>query len=248
MARWWCGVGGLRRVVAAAENSRASRSATAKYHTIQAIPRECTGRRVAAKDRAQGRIPAVVFTQQYLKQDPNSSSRAVASKHILTTERRQIQAILKTLEPPFFCSTTFPLQIRAGSGSSLLLDSGTVLPIKIHRDPGTGKILNLVFVWAETGSELKVDVPVVFKGEDLCPGLQKGGYLNRIRTSLKYLCPAELIPPKIEVDLSNLDIGDRVFMRDVEVHSSLKLLSKNENMPICKIVATKSENSKPAEA
>jgi large subunit ribosomal protein L25 len=27
-------------------------------------------------------------------------------------------------------------------------------------------------------------------------------------------------------------------MRDIEVHSSLKLLSKNENMPVCKIVAT----------
>ena len=31
-----------------------------------------------------------------------------------------------------------------------------------------------MFVWADDGSELKVDVPVVFKGEDVCPGLQKG--------------------------------------------------------------------------
>lgn len=41
-------------------------------------------------------------------------------------------------------------------------------------DKETGKILNLVFVWADDGSHLKVDVPVVFKGEDACPGLQKG--------------------------------------------------------------------------
>jgi large subunit ribosomal protein L25 len=73
-----------------------------------------------------------------------------------------------------------------------------------------------------------------------------GGHLNRIRASLKYCCPAEQIPPKIEVDVSNLDIGDRVFMHDVEVHPSLKLLSKNENMPICKIVATEFENQEPA--
>ena len=31
-----------------------------------------------------------------------------------------------------------------------------------------------MFVWADDGSELKVDVPVVFKGEDVCPGLHKG--------------------------------------------------------------------------
>ncbi|KAK9285148.1 hypothetical protein L1049_024333 [Liquidambar formosana] len=117
---------------------------------------------------------------------------------------------------------------------------------RIHRDPETGKIMNLVFVWADEGSELKVDVPVVFKGEDVCPGLQKGGHLNKIRSTLKYLCPTEHIPPKIEVDVSNLDIEDRIFMRDIDVHPSLKLLSKNENMPICKIVATNWGSSEPA--
>lgn len=118
--------------------------------------------------------------------------------------------------------------------------------MKIHRDEKTGKILNMVFVWADEGSELKVDVPIVFKGEEACPGLQKGGQLNRIRTSLKYFGPAEHIPSKIEVDVSNLDIGDRIFIRDVDVHSSLKLLSKNEVMPICKIVTTKIETAEPA--
>ncbi|XP_050142810.1 uncharacterized protein LOC126618707 isoform X1 [Malus sylvestris] len=36
---------------------------------------------------------------------------------------------------------------------------------QIHRDQESGKILNLVFVWANEGSELKVDVSVVFKEE-----------------------------------------------------------------------------------
>ena len=34
--------------------------------------------------------------------------------------------------------------------------------------------MNLVLVWADEGSKLKVDVPVVFKGEEVCPGLKKG--------------------------------------------------------------------------
>ncbi|XP_070682319.1 uncharacterized protein [Malus domestica] len=62
-------------------------------------------------------------------------------------------------------SIQFPLQIRARSGSSDLLESENVIPIKIHRDQESGKILNLVFVWANEGSELKVDVSVVFKEE-----------------------------------------------------------------------------------
>lgn len=52
--------------------------------------------------------------------------------------------------------------------------------MQIHRDEESGKILNLVFVWAEDGMKLKVDVPVVFEGEDACPGVQKGNSLDLI--------------------------------------------------------------------
>ncbi|KAL6220443.1 hypothetical protein ACLB2K_008199 [Fragaria x ananassa] len=217
MARWWRSAGGgLRSLLSSPHPSLQSQSSL--YHTIQAIPREFTGNRISAKDRAQGRIPAVVFAQPPPEHSPKPTGRSIARKHLLTTERKQIQAILNSVELPYFCSTTFPLQIRAGSGSSVLLESGKVLPVKIHRDEESGKILNLVFVWADEGSELKVDVPVTFKGEDVCPGLKKGGHLNKIRTSLKYLCPAEHIPPKIEVDISNLDIGDRVCLPDVKIN------------------------------
>lgn len=72
--------------------------------------------------------------------------------------------------------------------------------------------------------------------------------MNKIRTSVKYLCPSEHIPSKIEVDVSKLDIEDRIIMRDIEVHPSLKLLGKNENMPICKVVPTSLEYKEPVAA
>ncbi|XP_039001074.1 50S ribosomal protein L25-like [Hibiscus syriacus] len=234
MSRLWRG---LKTVI------QTSPASSLHYHTIQAIPRECTGSRISSRDRAQGRIPAVVFSQGLLEKNP--SNRSPSRKQLLTTEGKQIRSIIKSVELPFFCSTTFQLQIRAGSGSSVLLESGRVLPIKIHRDEETGKIMNLAFVWADEGTELKVDVPVVFKGLEDCPGLKKGGYFNRIRSSLKFQCPAEHIPLKIEVDVSELDIDDRVTMHDIEVHPSMKLLSKNESMPICKIVPMYSENPEP---
>ncbi|CAI8609229.1 unnamed protein product [Vicia faba] len=238
MAQWWRSAAGHLRSAEAKRTPSLSSFRCSHYHTIQAIPRESTGSKVAARDRMQGRIPAVVFFQNLLDKTPDS--RSTSRKHLLTVEKKQIKAVLNSIEDPFFCSTRFPLQIRAGSGSTHLLESGT-----IHKDKESGNILNLVFVWAEDGTNLKVDVPVVFKGEDACPGLQKGGILNKIRPSLTYLCPSEHIPSKIEVDISNLDIEDRIFMRDIEVHPSLKLLSKNENMPICKIVSTSVGNQEP---
>ncbi|KAJ4891031.1 hypothetical protein Rs2_30779 [Raphanus sativus] len=238
MAIWWRGL----RSAADAANLPASSIGRSirrlhQYETIQAIPREATGRRVSARDRTIGRIPAVVFTQSLLETDA-SKRDGVSRKQLLTADRKQIKSIVDSVGLPFFCSTTFKLQVRAGQGSSSLVESGRVLPLKIHRDEESGKILNLVFVWANDGEQLKVDVPLVFKGLDDCPGLKKGGNLRSMRSTLKLLGPAEHIPSKIEVDVSKLDIEDKVLMQEVEFHPSLKLLSKNETLPVCKIVAT----------
>ena len=49
-----------------------------------------------------------------------------------------------------------------------------LLSMQVQTDESTGNILNLVRVEADEGTMLKVNVPVVFKGEDVCPGLKKG--------------------------------------------------------------------------
>lgn len=99
--------------------------ASRSYHTIEAIPRELTGKRLAVKERAQGRIPAVVLAID------DAVGNALSRKHLITTEKDQIQSVIDTVQLPFFCSTTFSLQIRAGSGSSTVIESGNVLPIKV---------------------------------------------------------------------------------------------------------------------
>ncbi|THG08621.1 hypothetical protein TEA_012715 [Camellia sinensis var. sinensis] len=137
------------------------------------IPREYTGCKVSATNRLQGRIPAVVLAQDN-GGHTTTITRSAFRKYLVTTERKQIQAIFNTVQLPFFYSTSFPLQIRISSGCSTVLESGTILPIKIHRDEESGKILNLVFVWVDEGLELNVEVSVVFKEEDVCPGLKKG--------------------------------------------------------------------------
>ncbi|KAJ0980296.1 hypothetical protein J5N97_008551 [Dioscorea zingiberensis] len=160
MASWWRGGGGILRGAAATLR----RAGAGGYHTIQAVPREHSGCRAAARERADGRIPAVVLS-------PGDGGAVSTKKQLLTTESKQIRTLLK--KNRFFCSTVYRLKVRAGQGSAVVLSSGSVLPIKVHRNEETGQILNLVMAWAEEGAELKVDVPVVFKGEDECPGLKK---------------------------------------------------------------------------
>uniref|UniRef100_A0A7N0TTP8 Large ribosomal subunit protein bL25 beta domain-containing protein n=1 Tax=Kalanchoe fedtschenkoi TaxID=63787 RepID=A0A7N0TTP8_KALFE len=70
-----------------------------------------------------------------------------------------------------------------------------------------------------------------------------GAYLNVIKRTVMFLCPADIIPPYIEVDLSELDVGQVVKGKDLKVHPALKLLRPAEE-PVIKIMGTRVEPQK----
>lgn len=70
-----------------------------------------------------------------------------------------------------------------------------------------------------------------------------GAYLNTIKRTVKYLCPADVIPPFIDVDLSELDVGQKLVMGDLKVHPALKLLQSKEE-PVCKIMGARVSDQK----
>ncbi|KAL0005822.1 hypothetical protein SO802_013383 [Lithocarpus litseifolius] len=112
-----------------------------------------------------------------------------------------------------------------------------------NRTQTTDAPLNVTFIRAPSNALLKVDIPIVYRGEDISPGLRKGAYLNTIKRTVKYLCPADVIPPFIDVDLSELDVGQKLVMGDLKVHPALKLLQSKEE-PVCKIMGARVSDQK----
>lgn len=45
---------------------------------------------------------------------------------------------------------------------------------QLHLHAGTDAPLNVTFLRAPPGTLLKIDVPLVYRGEDVSPGLRKG--------------------------------------------------------------------------
>ena len=70
-----------------------------------------------------------------------------------------------------------------------------------------------------------------------------GAYFNTIKRTVKYLCPADIVPPYIEVDLSELDVGQKLLMRDLKVHPALKLI-QSPDQPICSIIGSRAPEQK----
>lgn len=202
-----------------------------KYaETILAIPRATSGKSIAAKERKVGRVPSIVFEQE--------DGQNGGNKRLISVQTNQIRKLVKHLGQSFFLSRLFDLEVRSEFGTGDLIEKVRVLPRMLHLHAGTDAPLNVTFIRAPSNAWLKVDIPIVFIGEDVCPGLRKGLFLNTIKRTVKFICPADVIPPYIEVDLSELDGGQKLLMGDLKVHPALKLV-QSEHAPVCKIMGAR---------
>ncbi|BAT84973.1 hypothetical protein LR48_Vigan03g197100 [Vigna angularis] len=195
--------------------------------TIFAVPRADSGKNISAKERRVGRLPSIIFEQE--------DGQHGGNKRLISVRTDQIRKLVNHLGRSFFLSRLFHLEVRAQFDSDDVVESVRVLPRNIHLEAGTDAPLTVTFIRAPSRALLKVNVPLVFRGDDVSPGLKKGASLNTIKRTVKFLCPADIIPPYIDVDLSELDVGQKIVMGDLKVHPALKLLQSKDEA-VCKIM------------
>lgn len=196
-----------------------------------AVPRADNGKIIAKKERKLGRVPGVVYS---LEDGQNGGH-----KQLISVETKQISRLLKRIGYSFFHSRTFELELRPELDSDVIISRERVLPRWVHLHAGTDAILNATFIRAPPQALIKVDVPLVFRGKDACVGIKKGGYLNTIKRLVRLKCPADLIPPYVEVNLGDMDMQDKVLLRDLKVHPSIQIVTTDDSLPVCKIMGTR---------
>ncbi|KAK9932616.1 hypothetical protein M0R45_019844 [Rubus argutus] len=203
-----------------------------KYdETILAVPRLTSGKSIAAKERKAGRVPSIIFEQE--------DGQHGGNKRLISVRTNQIRKLVNHLGRSFFLSRLFHLEVRSDfDADNDVVEKVRVLPRLIHLHTSTDAPLNVTFIRAPSNALLKVEIPLVFRGEDVSPGLKKGAYLNTIKRTAKFLCPADVIPPYIDVDLSELDAWPKACNGRPHVHPTLKLLQSKDE-PICKIMGSR---------
>ncbi|KZV31527.1 hypothetical protein F511_07378 [Dorcoceras hygrometricum] len=207
-----------------------------KYaETIHAIPRATSGKNIAAKERKAGRVPSIVFEQE--------DGQHGGNKRLISVQSNQIKKLVNHLGRSFFLSRIFDLEVVSEFGSDEIVEKVRVLPRNLHLHPATDAVLNVTFIRAPSSAWLKVNIPIVLRGDDVSPGLKKGSPLNLIKRTVEYLCPADIIPPYIDVDLSELDVGQKIVAGDLKVHPALKLL-RSKDEAVCKITPSRVSDQK----
>ncbi len=116
---------------------------------------------------------------------------------------------------------SFVLKLRIKEGDSH--KDKSVLIKETQYNPVTDKIVHVDFIEISLTKTIKVKVPLVAKGDAIGVKLD-GGILDHIMWEFEVECLPTEIPKSIDVDVTNLKIGDYVQVKDIKVPQGIKVL------------------------
>ena len=119
----------------------------------------------------------------------------------------------------------------------------------IQKHPVSNRPIHADFLRISKDSVLTMDIPLHFVGEDVCPGIKKGGVLNIVHRTLEVKCKADAIPEEFTVDLSAGEIGDSFDAFAIQLPAGVKLTAQ-EDFTVATIVTPQEEvkDETPAQA
>lgn len=86
---------------------------------------------------------------------------------------------------------------------------------EIMRHPVTGKVLHADFLLLHKGETLTIKVPIILEG--IPKGTKLGGILDQITREIEIRSIPSKLPPHISVDVTDLGLGDSIFVRDIKI-------------------------------
>jgi large subunit ribosomal protein L25 len=162
---------------------------------LEAVKRDTFGKNEARRLRARGHIPAVLYGGALVDGKPQATPIAVDPKVLMGILRGE--SGVNTL-----------IGLKVGS------EDVKVLMREYQVDPLTRRLLHVDFYRIAMDKLLVVKVPVTVKGE--AKGIkQQGGLLDIVHREIEVECLPANIPEAIELDVTELMLGQAIRLRDV---------------------------------
>ena len=179
--------------------------------SLSAEMRSDTGKGVARKLRAAGRVPGVVY----------GHARAPQS---LSVVARDLDKLLSHIAAG---STVVELTLGGATSKTLIRE--------IQRHPFKKVILHIDLQELVAGEKVTVNVPLVFVG--VPEGVRlSGALLEQIMHSVEVLADPSSIPNHIDVDVTHLAMGHSLHVRDLKLPEGIEVLS-DEDATMCAVIA-----------
>jgi large subunit ribosomal protein L25 len=185
--------------------------------SLAAETRTETGKGVARKLRAAGRVPAVVY----------GHNREAQS---LSVDARELERLLSHIAAG---STVIELGLGATPARTLIRE--------IQRHPFKRHILHVDFQELVAGERITVSVPLVFVGTSI--GVrEQGGIFEEMMRAVQITVDPSSIPDHIDVDVSKLTIGHPMHVRDLQLPEGVTALD-DADLTVCAVALSKAAES-----
>lgn len=185
---------------------------------LSAEVREQLGKGPVRRLKREGLIPSVLY---------GPKTRPIP----LTLNYKEIREILSKA-----AGTNVLISLRIGQGDQV--DVKTVM-IKEYQLDSIRSVLIHADLY-EVSMDEKITIMVSINIEGKSPGVEQGGSLSQVNREVEVECLPMDIPNKIDVDISNLDLGDSVHVSDLVVKEGVEILT-DQKTALVTIVAPMAE-------
>jgi large subunit ribosomal protein L25 len=189
---------------------------------------ECQKRPSGSKTNAlrrQGRTPAVLYG--------HNGTESVA----LTIDTRSAETLVRKAA---LNNTLIEISVpdMPWNGKALLRE--------VQAHPWRRDLYHLSFFSIGAQSSVEVTVPLHFIGESV--GVkQNGGTLDAVLTELAVQCAPDNVPESLEIDVSNLDVGDALHVNELVLPSGVTVLGEGDRVAVS-VLGSKASSKDASEA
>jgi len=172
-------------------------------YTLNISSRDNTGRGVARRLRAEGRIPAALYGQ--------GKSRSISVSAVdFRTLNREIGGGAALVE----------LKDEQGETSLSLVQ-------EIQRNAVKNIINHIDFQEIERGHDFTTRIPVYLAGEADCIGVKKdGGVIDHKSHEVEIRCRPSKLPDHVEVDVRQLEVGGAIHISELPALEGVEYLGE----------------------
>jgi large subunit ribosomal protein L25 len=184
----------------------------AEETTLTVAPREIEGSRATRRLRRSGLVPGIVYGGD-------------ADPLPFQVDARELRNALA----------------HGGAVIQLTLD-GAQTPVVLkdhHRHPVTGNMLHVDLLRVDLKQRISATTIVELINADDAPGIKSGGVLEQVTREINIEALPTEIPEVIELDVSNVEVGDTVYLSALKPPAGVALLDDLEETVLASVLAPK---------
>lgn len=168
--------------------------------TLSAQLRTGSGKGAARAMRRAGFVPGIIYGH-------GEETRACK------VDAKELERLVTSVA---FESTIIDLKLDDGDIPQVLIRE-----IQIH--PYRSELLHVDFLTIRKGEKVKLSVPVQITG--VAPGVKEGGIMEHLRHEVEIRTIPSKIPDLLELDSSEMGIGDQLTVADIVVSDDVEILT-----------------------